>query len=91
MGEIAEAAQGFRVTEPGPRCWYENLIEVIDDEEVNDLDSMLGDRTVSNTKISKVLRSIGVPISGAQIGYHRRGDCRCQIEHRPARKYHRAI
>lgn len=64
-------------TRKGPKCTIALLIEDLDPETAEGLKQVLGDKRVSHTIISRVLRSRGHFVGDSTIGRHRLGKCKC--------------
>lgn len=59
----------------GPRCFFERLYTILDDDDRQTVDGWLADPMMPTSEIARLLAPEGA--SNFKVGYHRRGDCRC--------------
>lgn len=62
-------------TKPGFLCWRQRA--GLTPEQAAKVDAALACKDIVAPTIAKVLQGWGYSISVAQVGNHRRGDCRC--------------
>lgn len=61
----------------GPRCFFERLLDELDQDDADTLVGWLDDPRVASADITRALRDEGYQLGPSTTQRHRRGDCRC--------------